>query len=315
MSKILIAVLNMSITANIVAFAVILVRFLLKKAPKIFSYVLWFAVFLRLACPFSLVSATSLMPINAEIIPPAVVTSSIPQINSGIQSIDHPVNVFFKDMTPQMNPATGVKPLQLVLSIGAYIWLGGSVILILYAVIGYIRIKRKIYDATLSHDNIFISDKIPTAFVLGFIFPRIYIPAMVNDEQLDYILKHEQVHIRRRDYLIKPTAFLILAVHWYNPVVWVSYYLMSKDMEMSCDEAVLHKSNVDIRQAYSASLVNLYLHKSGLLKPLGFGEGSFKNMKERIKNVLAYKKTPRWVIVACSFLLVLFTAGFTTNSH
>lgn len=313
MTEILIAILNMSIAASIVAAVVILVRFPLKKAPKIFSYALWAAVFLRLICPFNFESPASLMPTNAEIIPPTIVTAPVPQINSGIPAVDVPVNLFIKGALPQTNPVASVNPVQAALSIGAYIWLCGLVVLVLYAIVGYIRVKRQVYDATLIRDNIFETDKIPTAFVLGFIRPKIYLPTAVKGEQLDFILKHEQVHIRRRDYLIKPFAFLIVAVHWFNPIVWISYYLMSKDIEMSCDEAVLRKSNEDIRQTYSVSLVNLYTRKPGLLSPLAFGEGSYKNMKARIKNVVNFKKTPRWAIVICSFMLVLFMSGFTTN--
>lgn len=313
MTKILIAVLNMSIAASIVAVAVMLVRFPLKKAPKIFSYVLWAVVFLRLICPFSFESPASLMPINAEIIPTTITTAPMPQIKSGISAVDEPVNLFIESTIPQANPAVSVNPIQGALSISVCVWLCGSVALILYAIIGYIRVKRQVYDATLTHDNIFETDKIPTAFVLGLIRPQIYIPTAVKGIQLDYIIKHEQVHIWRRDYLIKPFAFLVLAIHWFNPIVWLCYFLMSKDMEMACDEAVLHKANDDIRQAYSVSMVNLYARNPSLLSPLAFGEGSMKNMKARIKNVLVFKKTPRWVIVLCSFLLVLFTAGFTTN--
>lgn len=313
MTGILIAILNMSIAASIVATAVILVRFPLKKAPKIFSYVLWAVVFLRLICPFRFESPASLMPTNTEIIPPTTITASFPHINSGIPIIDEPINLFIERNLPHANLVASVNPVQIALSIGAYIWLCGVVVLVLYAVVGYIRVKREVYDATLISDNIFETDKIPTAFVLGFIHPKIYIPTVVNGVQLDYILKHEQVHIRQRDYLIKPLSFLVLAVHWFNPVVWISYYLMSKDMEMSCDEAVLRKSVEDIRQTYSTSLVNLYAQKPRLLSPLAFGEGSFKSMKARVKNVLNFKKTPRWAIVLCSCVLVLFMAGFTTN--
>ena len=309
MMKILIALLNMSIAASIVAVAVMLARIPLKKVPKIFSYALWAVVLLRLICPFGFESPTSLMPTNAEIISPAIVTAPMSKINSGIPAVDDTVNLFFENAVP----LTSINPIQIFLKIGTCIWLCGLIVLILNAVIGYNRIKHIVYDATLVRDNIFETDKISTAFVLGFIRPTIYIPTVVKGKQLDYILKHEQVHIRRKDHLIKPLAFFVVAIHWFNPIVWISYYLMSKDMEMSCDEAVLRKSNEDIRQAYSTSLVNLYTRNPGLLNPLAFGEGSVKTMKARIKNVLNFKKTPRWAIVLSSFLVVLFMAGFTTN--
>lgn len=311
MTEILIAILNMSIAASIVAVAVILVRIPLKKAPKIFSYSLWSIVFLRFICPFNFTSPASLMPTKAEVISPTIVTSTTPQINSGISVVDEPVNLFIERTLPIATAS--INPIQVALTIGAYIWLCGLIVMVFYGIISYIRVKRRVYDATLVQSNIFETDKISTAFVLGFINPKIYLPTAVKGRQIDYILKHEQVHIQRRDYLLKPLAFFILAFHWFNPIVWVSYYFMSKDMEMSCDEAVLRKFDDDIRQDYSTLLINLYTGNPGLLSPLAFGEGSYKNMKVRIKNVLNFKKAPRWATIACSILLVLFTAGFTTN--
>lgn len=209
--------------------------------------------------------------------------------------------------------SAGIWPGRSVLSIGTCVWLCGLLGLILYNIAGYIGLKRKVYDATRSDGNIYETDRISTAFVLGFVRPRIIIPVSLGRGQRDYILKHEQVHISRYDYLIKPIAYLVLAVHWFNPVVWVSYYLMAKDMEMSCDEAVLRQEEADIRQAYSMTLVHLYTCGSGLLSPLAFGEGSIGNMKARVKNVLNFRKTSRWTFILCSFLTVLFTAGFTTS--
>lgn len=315
MTKVLISVLNMSIVASIIAIAVILVRLTLKKAPKIFSYILWIIVFLRLIFPIKLESSISLMPINAEIIPTTITMVTIPHINSGIVPIDEQVNLFMEKSMSQSNNIANGNSIQIVLLIGTYIWLCGLMILVIYAIIGYIKIKQQIYDATIKHENVFETDKISTAFVLGFIHPKIYIPTTVKNEQLDHILEHEQIHIMRKDYLIKPIAFFILTIHWFNPIIWLSYYLMSKDMEMSCDEMVLCKSIKikDIRKEYSTSLIALYTPKSKLLNPLAFGEGSFKNMKAMIKNVLNFRQSPQWLVIICSFVLVIFMVGFTTN--
>lgn len=312
MTSILITILNMSIAASMAAIAVILVRIPLKKTPKIFSYILWAAVFLRFICPVSFESPASLMPTNAQVIPQTIITAPTPQINSGISAVDARVNLIIENALLQADPAVSANAVRIALLSGGYVWLLGLIGLMLYAAFGYARVKRKVYDATLVDGTIFETDKIATAFVLGFIRPKIFMPTTIKGVQLNYILKHEKVHIRRRDYLIRLLAFFILAVHWFNPIAWVSYYLMSKDMEMSCDEAVIRKSSADIRHAYSLSLVNMYTRKPGLLSPLAFGEGSFRNMKARIKNVLSFKKTPRWVIVICSLLSVLFMAGFTT---
>ncbi len=212
-----------------------------------------------------------------------------------------------------MNPTASANPLQITLSIATLVWILGVAALVLYAVISYIRLKRRVYDATLVQGNIYSTDKIQTAFVLGFIRPKIYIPTSIGGAQLSHILKHEQVHVRRRDYLIKPLAFLVLAVHWFNPVVWACYFLLSKDMETSCDEAVLRKSSDDIRRDYSACLVNLYTRKPRLLSPLAFGEGSYRNMKSRINNVLKFKKPSRWTVIACLLLVAVLLVGCTTN--
>lgn len=309
MTELLITVFNMSIAASIVAVAVMLVRIPLKKVPKIFSYVLWVAVLLRLVCPFSFESPTSLMPANAEIIPSAISTVQDLQIHSGLSPVDNADNLLIANTATSGNANLA----QTALTICTDIWICGIVVLLFYAVLGYIVLKRRVYDATLRSGNIFETDKISTAFVLGFIRPKIYIPLTADREQVGHILEHEQVHIRRRDYLIKALAFLAVVMHWFNPIIWVSYCMMSKDMEMSCDEAVLQKAGDDIRQAYSVSLVSLYTRKQGLLSPLAFGTGNHNNMKARVKNVLKFKITPRWATVLCSFLVVLFTLGFTTN--
>lgn len=305
--KILIEVLNMSIWASLIAFIVILIRFPLKKAPKIFSYALWGIVFFRLVCPFRFEIPVSLIVTNVKVIPQTIVTLPVPQLSSNITNIEKPISTFIKSNERLVDINTGTNLRHLVLSIGVTIWLCGLVLLMLYVIFSYIRMKRQVYDATLISGNIFESDKIPTAFVLGFIRPKIYLSMLANDRQSEYILKHEQVHIRRGDYLIKPIAFFILAIHWFNPVIWISYYLMSVDIEMSCDESVLRSTNEDIRQAYSISLVSLYARKPGLLSPLAFGGGNFKNLKERVKNVINFKKTPKWSILLCSVLLVSFT--------
>lgn len=320
MNHLLITVLNMSITAGIAAIAVMLVRILLKNAPKLFSYSLWAVVFLRLICPFSFESAASFMPVNRELIPPATVTDGNPQINSGLTAIDSTVNRLLGHPTPESGDAPNVPdadrailPLQAALTGAAYVWLFGTAVILVYSAAAYIRLKRRIYDATLLYDNIFETDKISTAFVLGLIHPRIYVPSELRQEQLDCVLAHERVHIRRRDYVFKFLAFLALTVHWFNPLVWVSYRLMSEDMEMSCDEAVLRTADSDIRRIYSTSLVSLYARKRELLSPLAFGGGSIRYMKERIKNVLNFKKTSRMAAAAYTLAAALFTAGFVTS--
>lgn len=313
MTNLLICILNMSIAGSIVAIIVMLIRLPIRKLPKIFSYLLWCVVFLRLICPVQIVSKLSLMPTNNEIIPVTIVTSEKPQINSGIKAVDNTVNSYLVDVVSKVSTLDKVNSIAIILEILSFIWILGVSAMILYTIIGYIRIKQRIYDATLVSDNIYETDKITAAFVFGFIHPKIYVSTALKHTQRDIILKHERIHIKRRDYLIKAIAFLILFIHWFNPIVWISYHLMSKDMEMSCDEAVLRKADSDIRQDYSLSMIDLYTKKMDFLKPFTSWNGSVKSMKVRIKNVLKFKKTKYHTILIASIFVLLFTVVFIVN--
>ena len=313
MTVLFITILNMSITASVVALAVMLVRLPLKKAPKIFSYALWAVVLFRLVVPFSIESIFSLMPASVNAIPQDIVVSQNPSIQTGIQFFDMLIIVDYGNIANYENIAASgntVNPISTALNIAGYVWFVGFTALLLYAAIGYATLKRRVRYATLVRDNIFETDKIQTPFVLGFIRPKIYFPLTIDPRQQDYILKHEQTHIKRCDYLIKPIAFAVLALHWFNPLIWISYILMSKDMEMSCDEAVLRKSDDDIRGVYSSSLLNLAVKRTALLNPIAFGES---NVNERVLNVLSFKKPKVWVTVVSAAVVLLFLVGFASN--
>jgi len=300
------AILNMSITASIVALAVLLMRIPLKKAPKIFSYILWGIVLFRLIFPFSIESIFSLMPNPENIIPQGVIFMQNPTMQAVAQL---PTDITGMPLVQESAASFAITPIE----IATYIWLLGFAILLIYAVAGYIGLKQRIRFATLVQDNIYETDQIETPFVLGFIRPKIYFP--VATCHLDYIVKHEQIHIKRRDYLIKPLAFFIFALHWFNPLMWIAYALMSKDMEMSCDEAVLKSADEDIRRDYSMSLLNLSVKRGSLLSPLAFGES---NVKTRIANVIGFKKTKKWLTVVSSVAVAAFLVGFifdTTTAH
>jgi len=308
MTGLFIAIVNMSITASVVALAVMLARIPLGKAPKIFSYTLWGVVLFRLVFPFSIESVFSLMPTNA--IPQDIILSHNP--STGIQLFDAPLNTTVSGTLQAVIPGNGTNPIHMTLVVAGYVWLVGFIALLLFAVIGYVSLKRRVYYATLVRDNIYETDKIKTPFVLGFIRPKIYFPATIDLSRHDYILKHEQVHIKRCDYLIKPLAYIAFALHWFNPIMWISYFLMSKDMEMSCDEAVLSKINDDIRSDYSTSLLSLSTVKVGFLSPIAFAFGK-SNVKERVVNVLSFKKSGKWVVVVSTVAVMAFFAGFASN--
>ncbi|HZK56758.1 MAG TPA: DUF5301 domain-containing protein [Clostridia bacterium] len=311
-------ILNMSITASYVAVGVILVRLLLSKTPKIFSYALWAVVLFRLISPFSFATAFSFLGLlnvnsqhNAGVLKyVSLDTGAIqaPTIQSDIGGLESIVN----SSLPPAAPVATVNPMLIWMNVFSLIWLVGIVVLLFYSVTSYIKTKRQLLTATLVKDNIYESDQIGTAFVCGFIHPKIYVPAGVRDTDLSYILEHEGTHIRRKDYLIKPLAFLALILHWFNPLMWLSFGLMSRDMEMSCDESVLQRMSPDAKGSYSRALLSLSVKRSGLFvaNPLAFGES---HLKARIKNVLNYKKPVFWVVIAS--IVVLTGTGIALLSN
>jgi len=321
MTNLFLIILNMSITASYVALAVIMARFLLRRAPKIFSYILWSAVIIRLVIPVSFTSSFSILRLVQpqasagkgvmEFVPQNIEKQLIPVVDAGIREISRFVNSSFPAVAPMVskNP---MQIMQIILWTGSIIWLTGSAILLLYSVISYLKILDRVRTATLVKDNIYESDQIATPFVCGFLKPKIYVPTGMSEHELSYILLHERTHIMRRDYLIKPLAFLMLIVHWFNPLMWLSYALMSRDMEMSCDENVVKKMGHQIKGSYSTSLLSLSVSKRGFLtgSPLAFGES---HVKARIKNILAYRQPSSWMI-ACSMLAIAaLVVGCTAN--
>lgn len=311
MSKIFLTVLNMIFTASYVIIFVILVRLLLKKAPRVISYVLWGVVAFRLTIPFSFVSIFSLMPRNANVvpIPHDIIYQQSPQINSGIEVVDSFVN----NSLPAPTIGASVNPLQIYVEIGAYIWVLGIIALLVYSLVSVLILKGQLKNAQLIDQNIFEAKNLKTPFVLGLIRPRIYLPARLNATERNYILLHEQTHIWRKDHVIKVLAFLTLSVHWFNPLVWIAFMLMSVDMELSCDEKVLKKVNEDIKKPYANSLLSLatggYIFNGN---PLAFGEG---NVKGRIENVLNYKKPRLWVVVLALIIAVAIGIGLLANPN
>ncbi len=307
MSEIFLAVLNMSLTTSYVILFMILFRLLLKRAPKVISYALWGVVAFRLIFPFSFKSMFSLMPrnINAEPIPHDIIYQQSPQIDSGKEAVDS----FLIKSLPTIGAS--VDPIQIYVKIGTYIWALGIIVLIVYGLLSIFTIKRLLKGAQLIEDNIFEADNLKTPFVLGLIKPKIYLPVGLNATERSYILLHEQTHIHRKDNIIKVLAFIIFSIHWFNPLVWIAFRLMCKDMELSCDERVLKEMNEDIKKPYASSLLSLATERrifNG--SPLAFGEG---NVRDRIKNVLNYKKPRFWVIVFSIIVASVVGIGLLTN--
>lgn len=309
MSELFLTVLNMSFTASYVILFVILIRLLLKKAPKVISYALWGVVAFRLIIPFSFESIFSLMPRNTNTVPIPydIIYQQSPQINSGIEVVDS----FVSQSLPAPTVGASVNPLQIYTEIGAYIWVLGIIALLVYSPVSILILKRQLKSARLIEKNIFEAKNLKTPFVLGLIRPKIYLPVGLSIEDRSYILLHEQTHIQRKDHIIKVLAFLILSIHWFNPLVWIAFLLMSTDMEFSCDERVLKEMNEDIKKPYANSLLSLAIGSHILNgSPLAFGEG---NVRGRIKNVLNYKRPRFWVIVLSIVIVTVAGIGLIAN--
>ncbi len=309
MSELFLSILNMSLTASYAIIFIMLIRLPLKKAPKFISYALWGVAAFRLIIQFSFESMLSLMPrnINAVSIPHDIIYQQSPQINSGIEAVDSFVGPLFPV------PATGVSvnPLQIYIEVGAYIWVLGIAALLVYSFVSIYILKKQLKNSDLIEENIYEAKNLKTPFVLGLIKAKIYLPIGLKGEERDYILLHEQTHIHRKDHVIKILAFFILSIHWFNPLVWFAFILMSTDMELSCDERVLKEMNKDIKRPYANSLLSLATGRHILNgSPLAFGEG---NVEGRIKNVMNYKKPTFGVIVIAVILVVGVTIGLASN--
>ncbi|MDD4145675.1 MAG: M56 family metallopeptidase [Clostridia bacterium] len=307
MSKIFLAVLNMSLTASYVIVFVIAARMLLKKAPKIFSYALWGIVFFRLICPFSFESVLSLIPINVEPVPVDIGYQQNPAINSGIATVDNFVN----SSLPVPAMGASVNPMQIVMSLLAVIWLMGIAVMLICSIYSVIKLTRNLKAAGNLFDNIYEAGNLKTPFILGILNPKIYLPTGLSADEKRYIIKHEQIHLQRFDHIVKPLAFVVLSIHWFNPLVWIAFLLMGTDMELSCDESVLKHMGSGIKKEYSASLLSLAAGKrihNGC--PLAFGES---NAKSRIKNVLNYRKPAFWVVLAAVVAVLAICIGLMTN--
>ena len=320
-------VCNMSLTASVVILAVLAVRLLLRRAPKVFSYALWAVVLFRLLCPVSVTSAVSLMgalgapaqertqrtsaveyvPADIMIRGTAPAVTQLPQpplpAETGGAVSDAPA-----DTAPAAVPAMSFNEPVFILTL---IWLAGMVLLLAYSLVSLLRLRRRLVGTVRLRDNIYLADHIPSPFVMGLFRPKIYLPSTLTETERGYILRHEQYHLRRRDHVVKLLSFLALCVHWFNPLVWAAFILAGKDMEMSCDEAVVRELGEDIRADYSASLLSLATGRrivAGM--PLAFGEG---DTGSRIRNLLNWKRPRPWVMAVCAVVCVGLIALCAAN--
>ena len=309
MNELFLKIINMSISASWLVLAVLILRFVLKKAPKWINVLLWGIVAIRLICPFSFESPLSLIP-SAETIPLNIGMDSTPTINSGISAINNAVNPIISQSNTPMAGAS-VNLLQITIGIYEYIWIFGMIALALYTAISYWRLRRKVDTAVRYKDNIFQSENVSFPFVLGIIKPRIYLPFKMNGQYLEHVVAHEQAHVCRKDHWWKPLGFLLLMIHWFNPLMWLAYVLLCRDIELACDEKVIKELGNEQRGDYTQALVACSVNRRMIAAcPLTFGE---VGVKERVKSVMNYKKPAFWVIIISVIVCVGVAVCFLTN--
>ena len=309
MNELFLKIINMSISASWLVLAVLILRFVLKKAPKWINVLLWGIVAIRLICPFSFESTLSLIP-SAETIPLNIGMDTTPTINSGISAINNAVNPIISQSNTPMAGAS-VNLLQITIGIYEYIWIFGMIALALYTAISYWRLRRKVDTAVRYKDNIFQSENVSFPFVLGIIKPRIYLPFKMNGQYLEHVVAHEQAHVCRKDHWWKPLGFLLLMIHWFNPLMWLAYVLLCRDIELACDEKVIKELGNEQRGDYTQALVACSVNRRMIAAcPLAFGEVS---VKERVKSVMNYKKPAFWVIIISVIVCVGVAVCFLTN--
>jgi len=311
---------NMSLTASVAIVLVILLRLLLKKAPKVISYALWGVVLFRLLCPMSIGSDFSVYNLfDAPTQESGTITSVIEYVPSNIVHTEYPsvtlpvpgISDVINEALPQGREQLVADPLEAPMSIATYVWMIGVLGMVIYSIVSYIRLRRKLSVVVPLRDNIFIADDIKSPFVVGLFRPKIYLPCNLGDKEQEYIILHEQHHIKRLDHVMKALAFLALAIHWFNPLVWVAFILASEDMEMSCDEAVIRKIGGDVRADYSASLLTLATGRRIIAgTPLAFGEGDTKG---RINNLSKWKKPAVWVVIVAVIACIILAVCLLTN--
>ena len=309
MSDLFLNIVNMSISASWLVLTVLLLRFVLKKAPKWVNVLLWGIVAVRLAFPFSIESALSLIP-SAETISPGIMMDTVPSIQTGVPAINNVINpVIGSSLAPA--PGASANPLQIWIPILSMIWVAGVAILLVYTAVSYWRLRRKVSKAVILRDNIFQSENVASPFVLGIIKPRIYLPFNMNGQDLEHVVAHEQAHIRRKDHWWKPLGFLLLTIHWFNPLMWLAYVLLCRDIELACDEKVIKELDNEQRADYAQALVVCSVNRRMIAAcPLAFGE---IGVKDCVKSVMNYKKPEFWIIFLAVIACVIVAVCFLTN--
>ena len=309
MTALFLKLVNMSVAAGWTVVAVLLLRLLFKKAPKWLTVLLWGMVAVRLLCPVSLESVWSLIP-SAETVSPQLLTRE-PVLNTGIAPLDETLNPLLQHAEIPVAPEKSVPLLQLLALVFSKVWLAGVAGMLVYTAVSWFRVKRSVGTAVLLRENIYQSEQVPSPFVLGLVRPKIYLPFAVSEQNAELVIAHEQAHLRRKDHWWKPLGFLLLTLHWFNPLMWVGYLLLCRDIELACDEKVIKDFNAAQKADYSEALLTCSVHRRRVAAcPLAFGEGG---VKKRIQSVLCYKKPAFWLVVAAVVVSLAAAVCLLTN--
>ncbi|MBQ3076184.1 MAG: hypothetical protein IJC26_08955, partial [Clostridia bacterium] len=309
MSQVFLRIVNMSISASWIVLCVLLLRMLFKRAPKWIAVLLWGIVAVRLICPFSVESVLSLLP-SAETISPEIMEAKAPAIDSGVSIIDEAVNPMIgTSFAP--DPVTSANPLQIWIPAFSVVWIVGVIGMLCYVWVSYLGVKRNVSTAVLLRDNVYQSERVVSPFVLGLVKPKIYLPFSLSEEEAGYVISHEKAHLRRKDHLWKPLGFLILALHWFNPLIWLAYALLCRDIELACDEKVIKEMSPGQKADYSQALLTCSVNRRMITAcPLAFGE---VGVKARVRSVLNYKKPAFWIIAAAILACAAAALCFLTD--
>ena len=310
MAAVFLKLLNLSISASWLVLAVLVLRLVSKRSPKWVNVLLWGIVALRLVLPFSIESALSLIPSAETVSPAAVQFDPAPTITSGVSVIDNAVNPSLSEHFAAV-PTASVNPLYVWAYLAGWVWLIGLGAMLLYALVSYLRLRRRVSVSLPIQDHIYLCDAISSPFILGVVKPRIYLPSGLDEVQRQNVLAHEQAHLARRDHWWKPLGFALLAVYWFNPVLWLAYTLLCRDIELACDERVIRTMDESAVKTYSTVLLACSMPRKAVITcPLAFGE---VGVKERVRNALHYKKPAFWVVAASVAVCAVVAVCFLTD--
>ena len=309
MEAMFLQLVNLSITTGWLVLAVLALRLLLRRAPKSILCAMWGLVGLRLLCPVSIESPLSLVP-SAQPLPREILTAAQPEIYSGVAVIDRVVNPVLTN-TLATAPGESVNPTQILAAVLPWIWLCGMVVILSHALFTTLRLRRRVSTAVLREKGVKESEFVKTPFVLGLIHPTIYLPFDLFGADAAHVLAHERAHIRRGDPWWKALGFVLLAIYWFHPLMWVAYFFLCRDIEAACDEAVIRSLSREERQGYAEALLRLSMAAPALHGcPLAFGE---VGVKGRIKRVINYKKPGFWIVTAAVLAAIVVAVCFLTS--